>query len=286
MDKMVNSVKVSADAGFVMHLRPVRRLFPHPCRVSAIGHIPEKRQWIDRVFPSINISFILQGEGLYTFRDRQWPVLAPCAITQWPGEPVRYGPHETWEELYVIYDADCVAELGHRRLVRPDRPVWYLRDGADLREGLHELQDLRQALDTPGCADRIDRLLERLTLESRLGEAHPEQDRRAAAVRALRAQVERDFLKPLNLPALAGEAGFSEVTFRRQWKRLVGVSPHHYMTRLRVRHACRLLVETHESVADIARACAFPDPLYFSRVFRQVAGMTATAYRRTHRLPE
>jgi AraC-like DNA-binding protein len=39
-------------------------------------------------------------------------------------------------------------------------------------------------------------------------------------------------------------------------------------------------------VAEVARVCAFSDPLYFSRVFHQTAGMTATAYRRTHHLPE
>jgi len=178
-----------------------------------------------------------------------------------------------------------VGELGRRRLLRPDKPVWYLRDGADLRDGLHELQALRSGLNLPGCPDRIDRLCERLLLESRLGEAHPEQDRRASAIRALRAQVEREFLAPLDLLGLAAGAGFLEVSFRRHWKRLVGVAPHQYLTRLRVRHACRLLVETRSSVAEVARSCGFGDPLYFSRVFHQVTGVTATAYRRTHRLP-
>lgn len=285
MDRTVNSRQLPAGLGFVLHLRPLRRLFPHPCRVSAIGYLPTKEQWIDRSFQTINVSFILQGEGTYTFRDRQWSVLAPCAITQWPGEPVRYGPHRHWEELYVIYDAECVGELGRRRLLRPDKPVWYLRDGADLRDGLHELQTLRSGLNLPGCADRIDRWCERLLLESLLGEAHPEQDRRASAIRALRAQVEREFLAPLDLLALAAGAGFSEVSFRRHWKRLVGVAPHQYLTRLRVRHACRLLVETRSAVAEVARSCGFGDPLYFSRVFHQVTGVTATAYRRTHRLP-
>jgi AraC-like DNA-binding protein len=49
--------------------------------------------------------------------------------------------------------------------------------------------------------------------------------------------------------------------------------------RLKMREACRLLVETQYSVGKIALELNFEDPLYFSKKFHQDIGQTATEYR-------
>jgi len=54
---------------------------------------------------------------------------------------------------------------------------------------------------------------------------------------------------------------------------------------LRIGEACRLLVETHLSVGEIAAATGFTDPLYFYRRFRIETGATATDYRKNHQSP-
>jgi hypothetical protein len=45
----------------------------------------------------------------------------------------------------------------------------------------------------------------------------------------------------------------------------------------------RLLVETALNVGEVAAAVGFRDPLYFSRRFHEVMGVTATGYRRKNR---
>ncbi|GAA4800553.1 hypothetical protein GCM10023231_31660 [Olivibacter ginsenosidimutans] len=46
-----------------------------------------------------------------------------------------------------------------------------------------------------------------------------------------------------------------------------------------VMHAQLLLLESSKSVADICYELDFPDPSYFSRVFKKLVGMSPTAYR-------
>ncbi|MBT7163144.1 MAG: AraC family transcriptional regulator, partial [Victivallales bacterium] len=70
---------------FACHLAALRRMFPHHCQLSSSGYIPDKREWIDREFATLNFSFILSGAGEYHFDGRVQPVIAPCVITQWPG---------------------------------------------------------------------------------------------------------------------------------------------------------------------------------------------------------
>jgi AraC-like DNA-binding protein len=50
-----------------------------------------------------------------------------------------------------------------------------------------------------------------------------------------------------------------------------------------MRRARRLLAETDLPVREIATRLGYEDPLYFSRVFRKVVGLPATAYRERHR---
>lgn len=285
MDTLLISPGAANPRGFVLHLTPLRRNFPHSCQVNAIGYLPAKTSAIDQTFDTMNFSLILAGEGEYEFRGRRWQVLAPCVITQWPGEPVRYQPYAQWEELYLIYPPQTVAEWRRRRLATPDGPVWYMQNAVSMREAMSEMQDICSDLSSAGAADRLDRLCERMVLESRLSETNPALDRHERVIRSIRAQLERDVCSDHDVDSLARRAGLSPATFRRHWARLVGTPPRQYVLQLRMQRACRMLVETDMQVAEIARDLNFRDPLYFSRRFRATVGETATDYRRTHRLP-
>ena len=61
--------------------------------------------------------------------------------------------------------------------------------------------------------------------------------------------------------------------------------PARYVMNLRMREACRLLVETDKTVAEIADILSFEDPLYFSRRFSKMMGTPASDYRRRHAVP-
>ena len=66
----------------------------------------------------------------------------------------------------------------------------------------------------------------------------------------------------------------------------VGISMQRYITQLRVDKACELLLNTHETVKEIAGQTGFRDSKYFLRIFKQYTHVTPTEYRnafnRTH----
>jgi AraC-like DNA-binding protein len=51
------------------------------------------------------------------------------------------------------------------------------------------------------------------------------------------------------------------------------------LKRLRIQTACRLLVDTRESIATIALRCGFSDQSHLTREFRRVTGLTPGSYR-------
>ncbi|MDQ1912698.1 AraC family transcriptional regulator [Paenibacillus sp. GD4] len=63
------------------------------------------------------------------------------------------------------------------------------------------------------------------------------------------------------------------------FKQVYGVSPKHYLMKVKVEKAKKLLQETTLSIEAIAEALAFSSPAYFSTFFRSHVGVTPFRYR-------
>jgi len=272
---------------FFIHLAQFPRRFPSEVMVESIAYNATKTIRERRAFETFNFSLLFSGGGTFTFGGETTTVEAPCVFIQWPGEMMDYGPGgrwETWEELSLIYSADRLDALCARNLAVLRKPLWTVRREIPMREQFQRLLRMLRNPQSHGMADRIDRACELLLVESRLGEDRPPLGRDEAVVREIREHVRTHYLDNHDFDALARRHGLSPATFRRYWERYVHMPPARYATNLRMREACRLLVETDKTVAEIADALGFEDPLYFSRRFSQVMGTPATEYRQRHKV--
>lgn len=107
------------------------------------------------------------------------------------------------------------------------------------------------------------------------------RDRRRAVETALWIDAHAD--REIDLVDAAVEAGLSPFHFLRVFTRVVGVTPHQYLVRARLRRAARLLVEGDSPVTDVAYESGFADLSNFMRSFRRAAGVTPRAFRRQAR---
>ncbi|MEV7501817.1 AraC family transcriptional regulator [Streptomyces sp. NPDC093018] len=100
--------------------------------------------------------------------------------------------------------------------------------------------------------------------------------------RMLRARdtMDRDYARPLDVPALARVAHVSPAHFARTFRATFGETPHRYLQRRRVERAMYLLRESGRSVTDIAFEVGFGSPGTFSRTFRDIVGSSPRAYRK------
>lgn len=98
------------------------------------------------------------------------------------------------------------------------------------------------------------------------------------AVRRIERSV-HDEDAPLSLAMLAQEAGLSRYHFLRTFRAVVGMTPHQYVLRTRLQRAAVQLRESDVSVATVAFDAGFNDLSSFNRRFRDVMGMSPTAYR-------
>ena len=83
----------------------------------------------------------------------------------------------------------------------------------------------------------------------------------------------------LSSQKLAKVACTSESNLSPLFQKNLGLSPQEYVRKVRIAHAADLLLWTDLSIKEIAVLSGYPDPRYFSRVFKQALGCTPSEYR-------
>lgn len=93
--------------------------------------------------------------------------------------------------------------------------------------------------------------------------------------------MESECQHPLTVSEIASCAGISDSHLYRLFMKEYSVPPLKYLTQFRIRRACNMLIEnTSVPVSVIAYSVGFNDPLYFSRTFHKIMGMSPTEYRK------
>jgi AraC-like DNA-binding protein len=86
-----------------------------------------------------------------------------------------------------------------------------------------------------------------------------------------------------DLESLAGQFALSPFHFLRLFSDVLGVTPHQYLVRTRLRRAAGLLAAEDRSITDIAYDVGFGDLSNFVRTFHRVAGVSPLKFRRLAR---
>ena len=247
------------------------------------GHFRFRTGWVTmRPDPKdVLLIWVLTGEMDVTVGTNAYRARPGDLTTLRPGVSHRYAPTTTtgWEWLWLHVGGGGADSLAARLSARG--PLLHLGADPRVRSRFTEVLevaatgDLRKAgtrLHLDSCAYSLLGLLV----------ARAEATGGTSGSDALTHMVSwvADHLdQPITVAALARASGWSTPQLSRLTRRHLGASPMGYVTRVRMREAARLLVDTELSVTEVARRVGFVDPLHFSRRFRQVTGLSPTLAR-------
>ncbi len=89
--------------------------------------------------------------------------------------------------------------------------------------------------------------------------------------------------QPLDLAGAAQRVGLSEFHFLRVFARVLGVTPHQYLVRSRLRRAARLLAEGARSITEVALEAGFADLSRRASRISRISCAPSTAQRESRR---
>jgi AraC-like DNA-binding protein len=243
----------------------------------------------DTPFPEVHrrhsLSFVRKGSFGYRYRGLHVELVAGAVMIGCAGDEFMctHDHHVCGDEcLSFHFDPETVDALG-------GRPASWRRGSLPPLPEMMVLGELAQSaaegrsdlgLDELGllyAARFLDLVAQRPP--SPLPAAASDRRRAIRAAQWLEAHAEEH----LSLDAAAREAGLSPFHFLRLFARVLGVTPHQYLVRSRLRRAARLLAQDSGPITDIAFEVGFQDLSNFVRSFHRAAGLSPRAFRQAAR---
>jgi len=102
---------------------------------------------------------------------------------------------------------------------------------------------------------------------------------RLAHLRDAKDLMDRDYAEPLDLDAIAREAGYSRFHFIRAFRDTYGSTPRDYLSARRVERARELLRTANLTVTEVCFPVGFSSLGTFSARFKAQAGLSPSEYR-------
>ena len=255
--------------------------------VVRAGHLKAAPDYcIERPFcPGQDILFCLHGAGYIRCVTKEFRVVAGELAWLDGRHPHAHRPDrvDPWELLWLRFDSRDMPQLCAILSIETE-PVFH---GLDRRKTKVLFNRILASMEHRPLA--MEALLHAeiaglLALLFRARQSHPLEA--AESTQTFSPQLERAVTQMKlysnrlwQVEELARLAGMSAPHFFRCFKRATGASPIDWLRRERINQAKRHLIQTTDTVGNIAGKIGYSDPFYFSRDFKRMTGHSPTEYR-------
>lgn len=188
-------------------------------------------------------------------------------------------PGQNWDFYYLHFDANCFD--GYREpLLSALKPIQLrsLNTMCQLFEHIYTLSREGGILTYAAQSHIISAILTEL-MYSMWEDASSLVAFSRTDISALASYIESHCTEDLRLEQFTEYTKLSKHHLIRTFRQQMGMSPMKYLHRCRISHAQQMLCSENQTIQQIANAVGYRDPIVFTRHFKELHGMTPTAYR-------
>ena len=249
-------------------------------RLKTVKRLPT---WRPKGRLDYQLLYIVSGKGHFYFHGEDRVVYAGRMVLIQPRQEQRYEyfGEDKPEVYWVHFTGSDVKNILRSYNIPMDDPIFY--SGASstysnlFKEMIHELQDCKT-----GYEDLLTMYLRQIFLLVQ----RTRQEERPTVSTYIQEEMEfarryfnEHYNEPISIQEYAESRNMSVCYFQRNFKQIVKHTPMQYLLTIRVNNAASLLETTDYSMAEIAAIVGYEDPLYFSRLFRKIKGVSPRDYR-------
>ena len=256
-----------------------------------------RREMFDHKHLDFEISLILEGSGVYRFKDFD------CRFNK--GDVFVLGSNQV--HCITEVDGDCGMKLFNIQF--ESRLFWDSSSSVLNERHLQLFNNRCQRFESSSdISERMRRRIEELRIETHERTAGHEIRIYAALIaligelvsiyelpqidvqssdyssigQAMR-YIDEHLADDLTLDGISAEAGYSKNYFSALFTSLNGLSPWDYIIIRRIEHGKRLLSAPHASITEVACKCGYRNISNFNRQFKRLAGCTPREYAQAHK---
>jgi len=235
-----------------------------------------------------SVSYVRKGSFGYRTRGQAYELVAGSVLVGCPGDE-----YVCTHDHHVCGD-ECLAfhlSPGFVDLIGGDRKTWRTGGLPPLAE-LVVIGELAQAAADGHSDVGLDelgmwfasRFVEVVSDRAKSGSASTAVPRGGGRAVDAAMWIDAHSQHDIGLDGAAAETGLSSFHFLRLFSQVLGVTPHQYLVRSRLRHAARLLADDgSRPVTEVALDVGFADLSNFVRTFRRAAGVSPGGFRKAAR---
>lgn len=228
------------------------------------------------------VHIILSGYGTLEIGEQRFQLGKEEAFVICPGQEAVYQAdgEAPWEYMWIGFHGYVAKKIVRFMGFTEERPVIRVDHMDSLRAEVENMLEARQ-LTFGNMLKRSSALYAMLSMmiDENPKSREIENPSNIAYVNKAVDIMVHSYAKKLKISDIATTIGISRNYLTDLFKHEFDMSPQSFLMNFRMEKAAQELVETDESVQTVGINVGYPDPLAFSKAFKQKYGMSPSAYR-------
>lgn len=233
----------------------------------------------DKLIPATTFSYSLgivtSGCGQYTIDGKAYNIKKGDLFCSFPSKEFHFKSIDGLEFLFISFTGTRASALKLRAGATPDNAVFYNKEALlPLWENAHKTSDSKN----------IDLIAEGVLLYT-LGEICNTSEEKNIAkndtdiILQVKKYIEQNLDDPtLCLKTISKKFLYNDKYISEKFIKTMRIGFTDYIRNLRIERAVALLESGSRNIGEVARLCGYTDQFYFSKVFKQVKGISPKKY--------
>jgi len=240
-----------------------------------------------RILDEFQLLFIVKGSGTFeSAHHSKVQIDAGTIILLFPGEwhNYSYNPDTGWDEYWVGFDGINVQNMIKSGFFTVSDPVFKVGISDEMISFYKSIISYaeQEAMGYQQVASSIVRHMMGLLYFKNQNSLFSDKEV-VEKINQARILIRDNISNSVSPAEIAEQLGLGYSWFRKAFKKYAGISPAQFQLQIRLQRAKDLLLNTNQSVSEIAYELTFDTPGQFSTFFRQKANMTPKEFRSTGR---
>ncbi len=229
------------------------------------------------------IHYIIEGTGHYTVNNKSYQLKKGQGFLICPEIVTYYQASNTdpWKYCWVGFNGSKAKDYLKYANLSISNPIFTSTDKqlTKIMEEMVSINKITKANELK-LLSLLYQFLSLLVKETNSNELNSNNETKLSYIKEAITFIEKNYSRKITIQEIADYIGLDRSYLYSVFQDALEQSPQEYLINFRLNKACELMNNKSLNIGEISRSIGYSDPLYFSKVFKKVKGVTPTAFRK------